>query len=74
MIKIFIVTDEPEKWIEKLRKVMIFNKRSKCGNEYYLSNNIYKCFLVLKLLPLNQPQLINIFIYLCKNYNIEQFK
>lgn len=41
MIKIFIVTDEPEKWIEKLRKVMVFDKRSKCGNEYYLSNNMF---------------------------------
>ena len=41
MIKIFIVTDEPEKWIEKFREVMVFDKRSKCSNEYYLSNNMF---------------------------------
>ena len=41
MIKIFIVTDEPEKWIEKFREVMVFDRRSKCSNEYYLSNNMF---------------------------------
>lgn len=41
MIKIFIVTDEPEKWIEKFREVMVFERRSKCNNEYCLSNNMF---------------------------------